>query len=104
MKNLWIDDLRTPPEGWDWAKSSAEAIILLKDNLYETVSFDHGLGGHDTAMLVVTWMSNVLTDNEWPSRVLVHSANPVGARNLYNAITRDSPASTTVSLASVLSV
>ena len=49
---LWIDDIRVPPdECWHWAKSSKEALDVLGCDVCE-ISFDHDLGGDDTAMPV----------------------------------------------------
>lgn len=46
---LWIDDIRTPPDGWEWAKTSKEAIDVIDNNEVSHISFDHDLGGgrHD---------------------------------------------------------
>lgn len=54
------------------------------------ISFDHDLGGDDTAMLVVNWMID--TDLDYANdgkrfihddfKFDVHSQNPVGARNI----------------------
>ena len=79
-KQLWIDDLRTPPDGWDWAKTSEEAIEMLavaafNDDPYEEVSFDHDLGGEDTTRPVVIWMCSV---GVFPPICHVHTANPPG--------------------------
>lgn len=43
--NLWIDDKRKCPQGWDWALNSEDAIRLIQDNpRYDWISFDHDLG------------------------------------------------------------
>lgn len=46
-------------------------------------SFDHDLGGDDTTMEFLKWYANVHSDENTviPSFV-VHSANPVGAKNI----------------------
>ena len=79
---LWIDDLRTPPEGYLWAKTSDEAIDHLNGYVFALVSFDHDLGGDDTSRRVVDWMRDNLDIDEWPRHINIHSANPVGVRNL----------------------
>ena len=81
---LWIDDLREPPEGYVWARSSDEAILHLTMRDWSVVSFDHDLGGSDSGMVVMDWMIEYLEIDEWPPHIMVHSANPVGARNLIN--------------------
>lgn len=78
---LWIDDERLPPTGWDWAKTSGEAIAKLQETTYDEISFDHDLGGDDTTRPVVMWLCEQLHGNDhnyFPAIVRVHTANPVG--------------------------
>ena len=57
---LFIDDERPLPDRWKSsaaARSSDEAIALMdKRGCPRGISFDHDLGGDDTAMRVVNWM------------------------------------------------
>src|ERR1700761_8147455 len=55
---LFIDDIRDPvSDDWRIARTSAEAIGLLeKLGCPREISFDHDLGGDDTAMVVVRWL------------------------------------------------
>lgn len=94
--NLWVDDLRLPPEDWYWAKTSAAAIELLWVNHPDAVgervtvmSLDHDLGGDDTTRPVVLWMCE--NGWAWPGQVVVHSANPVGREWLEGMIKRYQP-------------
>ena len=89
MTKLFIDDLRQPPdETWVVVRSSAEAIAwFLNHGCPDEISFDHDLGGEDTAMRVVHWM--IETDMDAGGAFIpanfsftVHSANPVGRENL----------------------
>lgn len=85
--NLWIDDLRTAPEGYLWVKNSAEAIAAIESNEpFYHISFDHDLGGDDTSRKVVLW----LCENEgyWPKIASVHSMNPIGKEWLVGMIRR----------------
>jgi hypothetical protein len=75
MSSLWIDDLRPAPDGWTWAKTSSEAIVLLGKSRFDAISFDHDLGGDDTTRRVVLWLCE---NDAWPPVVHVHTANPVG--------------------------
>jgi hypothetical protein len=90
---LWVDDIRTPPEGWWWAKDSDKAIewLICCKNLWgppEIMSLDHDLGGDDTTRPIVLWCC----ENEfWPTEVIVHSANPVGRDWLEGMIKRYKP-------------
>lgn len=85
--NLWIDDIRLPPRGYLWAKNSAEAIDMIKDNSkFEHISFDHDLGGDDTSRKVVLWLCE--HDDKWPAYASVHSMNPIGKEWLVGMIRR----------------
>ena len=88
MRRLYIDDIRYPKtKGWVIVRTSADAIQYLKNTgCPDFISFDHDLGGDDTAMKVVKWM--VENDLNNPGfipldfKFNVHSANPVGAVNI----------------------
>ncbi len=92
--SLFIDDLREPPEGaWDVVRTSDEAIAFLEANgCPDLISFDHDLGGDDTAMRVVRWL--IERDLDAPGFIpagfafRVHSANPIGAENIRSALGR----------------
>jgi hypothetical protein len=90
-RRLWVDDLREPPPGWDWAKTSREAILALTAYQYELMSLDHDLGGDDTTRPVVLFLCE---HGGWPARTVVHTANPVGAEWLTGMIARYGPART----------
>lgn len=86
---LYIDDLRTPLSSeWKIVRSSKEAIDYMR--VYgcpSYISFDHDLGGEDTAMRVVKWMIELDLDMDGgfiPAsfEYFVHSANPVGVQNI----------------------
>lgn len=88
-KNLWVDDIREPPTGWAWAKTSSQALTMIEEyGPYDTISFDHDLGGDDTTRPIVLWMSE---HDRWPFRVRVHTANPVGREWLTGMIGRYGP-------------
>jgi hypothetical protein len=86
---LYIDDLRDPPSPcWEIARTSAQAIALLETRgCPSMISFDHDLGGDDTAMVVVKRL--IKMDLDAGGRFIpghftftVHSANPVGRDNI----------------------
>lgn len=83
---LWIDDLRNPPDGWWWAKTSADAIGAIECLPVQEVSFDHDLGGDDTAMSVARLIEERAHDGVRPPTWHIHSANPVGRKNLEAAL------------------
>lgn len=102
---LWLDDVRPAPEGWVWAKTLAEAKQVVLDNLAERddvlpeCSLDHDLGatpemieahglgargaGEETGLDFVKWL---VAEGQVPRRVTIHSWNPVGAREMAQAI------------------
>ena len=85
---LYIDDIRDPKGEFDAiARSSVDAIVTMKElGCPRYISFDHDLGGPDTAMNIVKWM--IEYDLDIPGFIPddfefnVHSANPVGAANI----------------------
>ena len=86
---LFIDDFRDPASSsWVIARTSAEAIHFLETRgCPREISFDHDLGGDDTAMVVVKRLVELDLDAEGqfiPDGFIfsVHSANPVGRENI----------------------
>lgn len=82
---LFLDDERFPPnDGGDWliVRSSEEACFWCKHSVPSYISFDHDLGGNDTAMVFVKWM--IEQDIDRPGFIpydftyYVHSQNPIG--------------------------
>lgn len=94
-KALYLDDLRNPTTDKNWVvvRSTAEAIeYVFNNNMPNYASFDHDLGGEDTAMLFIKWLINFDMDHNgavipkdftWN----VHSANPVGVKNINGMLT-----------------
>lgn len=87
-KKLWVDDLRPAPDGWLWAKTSAQAVEFLATVAVDTVSLDHDLGGDDTTRVIVLWLCE---HDAWPATVHVHTANPVGREWLTGMCARYGP-------------
>lgn len=88
---LWLDDERTPPEGWKWAKSVREAKYEVlhcysRQEDFEEASLDHDLGdGHD-GLLFVDWLVEC---GLWPlQKPTVHSMNPPGRQRMQQTIDR----------------
>jgi hypothetical protein len=89
VNGLWVDDLRIPPPGWDWATTSTTAIETLTVKTFDVMSLDHDLGGDDTTRPVVLWLCE--HPDRWPTEIRVHTANPVGAEWLTGMIRRYHP-------------
>ena len=92
---LFIDDIRNPSDvGWHVARSSQEAISFMsRQGCPRVISFDHDLGGEDTAMKVVKWMIEKDLDEQGgfipeDFAFLIHSSNPVGRRNIDALLSR----------------
>lgn len=88
MKRLFVDDQRDPEwfglEGWTVARSSSEAIEILRGGDVVQCSLDHDLGGDDTGYIVICWMEE---NNVFPvDGIFVHSANPVGKARIQSVI------------------
>jgi hypothetical protein len=91
---LWLDDdqeWRKPKDsGWTWVFTAKEAIHTMEANDLVVASLDHDLGPHGgTGYEVVLWMA---ANDRWPSeRVVVHSHNPVGSKNMCATVDRYGP-------------
>jgi len=90
---LFLDDERFPPDDgrkWVVARSSEQALRFIKTFGWpEYVSFDHDLGGEDTAMKFVRPVLDMLLDEDRqiPFGWFVHSQNPVGRDNISALLT-----------------
>ncbi len=85
--NVFLDDLRTPPEGWVLARWPEDAIALLESGQVEALSLDHDLGddAHGTGYDVVLWIEEQVANCGFiPPAITVHSAN-VSARQKMEA-------------------
>jgi len=86
---LYLDDLREPPADFDTvARTAEEALALLRAGRVTFLSFDHDLGTDATGYTVARWIeeqahAGTLAPLGWA----VHSANPVGRRNIEAALT-----------------
>jgi|SRR5271157_5461616 len=100
--SLFIDDERMPPDDnrdWVIVRSSAAAKSTVEQyGVPEFISFDHDLGGSDTAVLFVDWLIENALDEidaidaagldvnsdaiKFPRSYAVHSQNPAGAANI----------------------
>ena len=72
------------PEGFDiHVKTYEETIPLLIKNEVEYISFDHDLGTEKTGYDIASWIEkSAFAGTLDPIGWKVHSANPVGAKNI----------------------
>jgi hypothetical protein len=89
---LWLDDIRPAPEGWLWCKTADQLRRELIRHRWDlqVVSFDHDLGeNEETGYDVLKQLERAAANNAWlliPDRMEIHSANPVGRKNMQAAI------------------
>lgn len=99
--SLYLDDIRIPdyefhklnaklslksgnknPYKLRIARSSEQAKEIIKRyGMPSFISFDHDLGGEDTSIVFLRWLTEHYFDLNIPEYV-VHSANPIGKDNL----------------------
>jgi hypothetical protein len=76
---VYLDDERTPPEGWVLTRWPGEVVRLLETGRVTHFILDHDLGDdrRGTGYDVVVWIEGaVITRNFIPPAITVHSANP----------------------------
>lgn len=87
---LFLDDERFPPgediSEWVICRTSDQAIEYVKTRGWPSfISFDHDLGGEDTSMKFIEWLTTRVLDEghlTLPFDFYVHSQNPIGAENI----------------------
>ena len=84
MKKIYLDDVRTIPEGFIGLRSFTEFITYIKANgLPDFISFDHDLGLQESGYDCAKWLVAYCLDNEMKlPDFVVHSQNPVGKQNI----------------------
>lgn len=88
---LFLDDLRNVPNGYIVARTYEECVSLLENNKIETISLDHDLGTKKTGYDVCLWL---IEHKIYPKEILIHSANPVGQKNMIQLLNRYMPMET----------
>lgn len=90
---IWLDDIRPAPEGYKWCKSVRDTKSIIryceKEGIeIEVIDCDHDLGdyakyGGDGISLLDYLISR---DTFYP--IKLHTANPVGRKNMERLIAR----------------
>lgn len=86
---VFLDDLRTAPEGWVRVLWPEEVIDLLKTGLVTELSLDHDLGddSHGTGYDVLVWIEVAIALNGFvPPSIKIHSANPAAVQRMEAAL------------------
>lgn len=76
---VFLDDERATPPGWERVYWPDEAIALLETGRIVELSLDHDLGddARGTGYDVVVWIERAVIERGFvPPRMRVHSANP----------------------------
>ena len=90
MKKIWLDDVRPAPKEWVWIRTAEDCLLYLElwwDDISE-ISLDHDLGeniktGYDVAKFIE---EQVIVNGKRLPIVRIHSANPVGRKNMEAAL------------------
>lgn len=81
--NVWLDDERPAPEGWQSVRSYDEAIALLDSGQVDKISLDNDLGMNEEG---TAWDDSASTgedvlryimENKLPVKVEIHTSNPL---------------------------
>ena len=82
--NLYLDDLRPTPEGFDKVYDFEEFIdLIIQNGLPDFISFDHDLGEGKSGFDCAKWLVGYCLDSNLKlPEFLVHSQNPVGKENI----------------------
>lgn len=85
---LWLDDLRPMPPEFDmWAKNVDEAKAILNQGDVEFISFDNDLAEEQEGRHLASWIEEkAFNGNIPPMDWQVHSANPIGAKAISQAM------------------
>lgn len=90
---IWVDDLRSVPKGYKWARSVNQAVDLAKkaetnEEMIKLLDHYHDLGDYYAdgvdAIKLLDWLAERGTF--YPIRI--HTANPVGRENMERMIAR----------------
>jgi hypothetical protein len=85
---LFVDDMRSAPEGWHLSKTITEAISALANLEVEAISLDHdiifepagsAIFSNENFTAVAYYVTAMASK---PKRVYIHTANPAGAIRL----------------------
>lgn len=89
---IWVDDIRTPPQGYCWTNTVEYTIKIIQRLEYmgvqiDEISLDHDAGefGPPDYIKILDWLEE--TGRNYP--IHIHSANAVGIANMRHIIQRN---------------
>lgn len=97
MRALFLDDIRTPPNGWTLVRDAVSFIHMVKnEGPWDVLSLDHDLGegpstGYGKApsfdgTYVADWLVRNNFGGNTPKVIYIHSSNPAGADRMYKIL------------------
>lgn len=87
--NLYVDDLRDCPNGFEIARSMETAIQYFNNYKIDILSLDHDLGEDSSGNLLSTGYDLVkyMCENGLrANKIYLHTDNPVGRENMYHTL------------------
>jgi len=92
--NVFVDDTRTPPAGYRWARTAEQAVQYLRTGNVNLLSLDYNLGTPPiTGSTIVHYM---IDNNIYPQQIVIHSSSPAGRRRMLRLLLAHKPESVTV--------
>lgn len=89
MINLYVDDLRDCPEGYEIARTFEEALNYLRTNEINILSLDHDLGVDESGNLLPTGydlVKAICEEGLKANKIYLHTDNPVGRENMHQTL------------------
>lgn len=89
MINIYLDDLRVCPEGFQIARTYEDAVRLIEDNKVDVLSLDHDLGEDSNGDLLKSGydlVKYICENNCDIKKVYIHTDNVVGRENMYKTL------------------
>lgn len=99
---LWVDDVRPAPEGYVWARSTNDAIIIIKtlstfldmvayrvnepetlaNMWFDVIDIDHDAGDYAEQGGDFIKVLEYMEERHLKAPIHIHSMNPVGVQNM----------------------
>jgi len=85
---IFLDDVRTTPDGWVRCYYPKEVITLLKNHRVTEISLDHDLGyTTETGYDVLLWIEEQVVLNSYkPPKIYIHSDNASAIQKMRLAV------------------
>jgi len=90
---LYLDDVRTPPEGWTLVSNVKDMMFLTETEKPTHISLDHDLGDTDpdhTGYYFMLWLEREVFCGKYTKEnftvITFHTDNPVGRQNMKRSL------------------